>query len=179
LRLFGYENGHGNVWGDNQCLADSLLQLLQREGVLVGNISDRERKEACAENRCRLIAHEDPDVRPRNRCAATGTDRGEDPRAYLQHDVHAEPTIWFFLEWFASKGKVLCDLPRGGIRLTVFSRFDSAIGGRSVVQVCGREGPTGREGVLRLNLYNLTGSGSSGFHYDPLFVPAGVVVLDE
>jgi len=178
LRLLGYEIGHGKIWGDSQCLADSLLQLLQREGVLAGDISDPERKEACAENRRRLIAHEDPAVRPRNRCAATGTDRGEDPRAYLQHDVHAEPTIWFFLEWFALKGKVLCDLPRGGICLTVFSRFDSAIGGRAVVQVCGRERPQGRDGVLRLNLYNLTGSGNSGFHYDPLFVSAGVAALD-
>ena len=178
LRLLGYESGHGEVWDDSQCLADSLLQLLRREGVLAGNISERERKEACAENRRRLIAHEDPAVRPRNRCAATGTDKGEDPRAYLQHDVHAEPTILFFLEWFAPKGKVLCELPRGGVRLTVFSRFDSAIGGRSVVQVCGRDGPQGLDGVLRLNLYNLTGSGISGFHYDPLFVSAGVVEVD-
>jgi hypothetical protein len=47
-----------------------------------------------------------------------------------------------------------------------------------VVQVCGRDGPQGLDGVLRLNLYNLTGSGISGFHYDPLFVSAGVVELD-
>jgi hypothetical protein len=192
LRSLGYEPGRGQVWSDrqrrddsllkfstNQCLADSLLQLLQRQGVLSSGISDAERIEACAENRRRLVSHVDHVLRPRRRCAATGVDQGEDPFAYLQHDVHAEPTVWFFLEWFRAKGKVLRELPAGGIRVTVFSRFDSAIGGRPVVQICERDVAEAADGMLRMNLYNLTGSGSAGYHYDPLFTTDGVVVVDD
>ena len=181
LRLQGMEVGRGQVWtrflddrdmllrySANQCLADSLCQLLQRAGVLSNEISDRERVEACAENRRRLASHRDASVRPRDRCAATGADRGEDPLAYLQHDVHAEPTVWFLLDWFRAKGKLLQELPRGGIRLTVFSRFDSVIGGRPVENICARD-VAEVEGQLRLNLYCVSGSGPSGYHYDPLF----------
>jgi hypothetical protein len=101
LRRLGYEPGHGEVWDDSQCLADSLLQLLKEYGVLSGDISEAERKDACAENRRRLNGHGNHALRPRRRCAFTNADLGEDARAYLQHDVHAEPTVEFFLEWFA------------------------------------------------------------------------------
>jgi len=192
LSTLGYEYGRGCVWTDrqrrddellrfstNQCLADSLLQLLQRQGILSNDISVAERIEACAENRRRLASHADPVLRPRVRDAATGADRGEDPYAYLQHDVHAEPTVLFFLEWFGAKGKVLRELPSGGIRVTVFSRFDSVIGGRPVVQICERDASQAPHDMLRMNLYNLTGDGASGYHYDPLFATDRVVIDDE
>jgi hypothetical protein len=104
-------------------------------------------------------------------------DEGEDPLAYLQHDVHAEPTVHFFLEWFRVKGKVLRELPVGGIRLTVFSRFDSAVGGRPVVQICERDVSEAPDSMLRLCLYNVSGSGSAGSHYDPLFTTERAVVI--
>jgi ATP-dependent DNA helicase PIF1 len=179
LKFLGYDHGRGEVFEDSQCLADSLLQLLQKAGVLSGDISWPDREEACAENRRRLIAHADPAVRPRNRCVARGIDLGEDPGAYLQHDVHAEPTVWLFLERFGAQGKVLRELPAGGIRLTVFSRFDSAIGGRPVVQICERDVPEAPAGMLRMSLYNLTGTRSTGFHYDPLFASGNVVELED
>jgi hypothetical protein len=190
LRTLGYEPGRGMVWTDkyvrghplmqysaNQCLADSLLQLLQRAGVLNRHISEAERIHSCAENRRRLLSHEDVALRPRRRCAATGVDEGEDPLAYLQHDVHAEPTVYFFLEWFRVKGKVLRELPVGGIRLTVFSRFDSAVGGRPVVQICERDVSEAPESMVRMSLYNLSGTGSGGYHYDPLFATDRVVAV--
>ena len=89
-----------------------------------------------------------------------------------QHDVHAEPTVWFLLDWFRAKGKLLQELPHGGIFLTVFSRFDSVVGGRPVRFICARDvldGSAASDGQLRLNLYCVSGSGSSGYHYDPLF----------
>jgi hypothetical protein len=191
LRTSGYEPGRGMVWTDeyvrghplmqysaNQCLADSLLQLLQRAGVLSMLISEAERIQACAENRRRLVSHGDVALRPRRRCAATGVDEGEDPLAYLQHDVHAEPTVHFFLEWFRVRGKVLRELPVGGVRLTVFSRFDSAVGGRPVVQICERDVSEAPGSMLRMSLYNLSGTGSVGYHYDPLFATDRVVVVD-
>ena len=178
LEALGYERRHGEVWGDSQCLADSLLQLLQACGVLSRDISDEERKEACAANRRHLNEHSDHALRPRRRCAFTSADLGEDPRAFLQHDVHEEPTVLFFLEWFAERGKRTGDLPAGGITLTVFSRFDSAIGGRSVERICER-GALGAPGdVLPFDLYNLTGDGVSGYHYDPLLRRGDVVLLD-
>ena len=178
LQRVGFRKGDGMVWGDSQCLADSLLQLLQEYGVLSRAISEKERKAACAENRRRLNEHRDPALRPRKRCAFTGVDKGEDPRAYLQHDVHAEPTVEFFLEWFCEAGKRTGELPAGGITLTVFARFDSVIGGRSVERICERGEPGASNDVLRLDLYNLTGDGISGYHYDPLFRREGVVALD-
>jgi hypothetical protein len=190
LRTLGYEPGRGMVWTDkyvrghplmqysaNQCLADSLLQLLQRAGVLSIHISEAERVHACAENRRRLVSHEVVALRPRRRCAATNVDEGEDPLAYLQHDVHAEPTVHFFLEWFRVKGKVLRELPVGGIRLTVFSRFDSAVGGRPVVQICERDVSQAPDRMVRMSVYNLSGSGSAGYHYDPLFTTDRVVAV--
>ena len=166
------------MWDDSQCLADSLLQLLQEYGVLSGDISKAERKDACAENRRRLNGQDNHDLRPRRRCAFTNADLGEDERAYLQHDVHAESTMEFFLEWFAARAQKTGDLPAGGIVLTVFSRFDSEIGGRSSERICERGAPGAADGVLRFDLYNLTGDGVSGYHYDPLFRRGNVVVLD-
>jgi hypothetical protein len=178
LERLGFRKGDGKVWGDSQCLADSLLQLLQEYGVLSMAISDKERKDACAENRRRLNVHLDLALRPRARCAFTGVDMGEDPWAYLQHDVHAEPTVEFFLEWFGEAGKRTGELPAGGIKLMVFSRFDSALGGRSVLRICERGEPGASNDVLHLDLYNLTGEGISGYHYDPFFRRGDVVALD-
>jgi hypothetical protein len=173
-----YVRGHPLMqYSANQCLADSLLQLLQRAGVLSIHISEAERVHACAENRRRLVSHEVVALRPRRRCAATNVDEGEDPLAYLQHDVHAEPTVHFFLEWFRVKGKVLRELPVGGIRLTVFSRFDSAVGGRPVVQICERDVSQAPDRMVRMSVYNLSGSGSAGYHYDPLFTTDRVVAV--
>ena len=60
----------------------------------------------------------------------------------------------------------------------MFARFDSVIGGRSVERICERGEPGASNDVLRLDLYNLTGDGISGYHYDPLFRREGVVALD-
>ena len=64
---------------------------------------------------------------PRSRDAFSGVDRGVDPRAFLEHDRHAEPTIRFFLGWFRQRGQLRRDLPSAGILLTVRSRFDSSV----------------------------------------------------
>ena len=56
LRALGWNEDwwrRGEVWGRNDCLADSLLQLLIHHGVL-GVVSREQRNEACSENRRRL-----------------------------------------------------------------------------------------------------------------------------
>ena len=141
-------------------MADSLLQLLIVLAVLPADISDPERDAACEANRHALVHGGRPALRPRNL-------RGEDdPGAFLEHDRHAEATVAFFLRWFANRR--LRDLPDEGIELTVYSRVDSDALPAARRRICvnpggGRAGP-----AVQFYLYNTTGSGISGFHYDPL-----------
>ena len=57
----------------------------------------RRQKELCAENRRALLRYPDESVRPKarddNSCII---EEGNHEEAYLQHDVHAEPTVRFF-----------------------------------------------------------------------------------
>ena len=66
LRSDGWSFGKGEVWGQNDCLADSLLQLLVAHGVLDESISRDERREACRLNRCLLETSVDERLRPRS-----------------------------------------------------------------------------------------------------------------
>ena len=185
LRVRGWEKKFGLTFGQNNCLADSLLQLLVRCGVLSSEITEVQREEACAANRSSL-QRSDPalGLRPRQRDAFTGEDHGEDDRAYLQHDVHAAPTVRFLIAWFRDRGQALRGLPASGIRLIVMSRFDSEVAPRDEVRICEDEGAGEAAPPLTLALYNLTGDGISGSHYDPLFPIAvageqgGGVVVD-
>ena len=148
-------------------MADSLLQLLIAHGVLPGDIVGVEREAACEANRHALVHSDLPGRRPRNL-------RGEeDPGAFLEHDRHAEATVAFFLRWFG--GRCLRSLPDEGIELTVYSRVDSAALPAARRRICQSPG-AGRGGpALQFHLYNTTGSGISGFHYDPLLREAGGV----
>ena len=141
-------------------MADSLLQLLIAHGVLATDITDVERDAACEANRRELVHSHLPNRRPRDQ-------RGRnDPRAYLEHDRHAQASVEFFLRRFAARR--LQDLPDEGIELIVYSRFDSDALPVATTRICERLG-AGRAGpALRFCLYNTTGDGISGFHYDPL-----------
>ena len=107
-------------------------------------------------------------LQPRNRNAFTGEDDGVNPRAFLQHDLHAAPSVRFFMQWFGDRGQVVRDLPAAGIVLTVRSRFDSEVLPADRHEICVDVG-SGMGGAALLDLYNLTGEGVSGTHYDPLF----------
>ncbi len=99
---------------------------------------------------------------------------GESPRAFLQHDVHAEPTVRFFMDWFALRGQKLRVLPVAGILLVVRSRFDSETLPPASVTICLGDG-SGEGGPVLFEMYNVTGGGISGTHYDPLF-PGDIVL---
>ena len=101
--------GVGLVHGNNECCADSLLQGMARQGfvpVEVGG-NGREalcaRREACVACRAFLIHHEDRRLHPRRRTAfgaiADASDYEHDS-SFLQHDVHAEAIMRFFLRHF-------------------------------------------------------------------------------
>ena len=118
LEQQGWQRRDGETWGSNDCLADSLLQLLFESGVvLLPVVSEGEqgtmRREACRENRQALCASDA--LHPRD------SDGVLDPRTYLQHDRHAAATVQFFMNRFGLGG----GLPQAGICLVVHTRLDS------------------------------------------------------
>ena len=60
------------------------------------------------------------------------------------------------------------DLPQEGIKLLVHTRYDTYIGGAVASCVVGRNIGTQRGPPLELHLYNKTGDGQQGYHYDAL-----------
>ena len=72
-------------------------------------------------------------------------------------------------------GRKLRDLPAAGVLLVVRSRFDSDMLPPDRILVCAGLG-AGVGGSAEFQLYNLTGEGTAGTHYDPLFPEA--VALD-
>jgi hypothetical protein len=176
LKALGYEWRQGKVWARNNCLADSLLQLLVYHLVIYGDgadheLSDTRREDVCSLNRDRLWRISNCRLRPRRESGR------EDTEAYLQHHVHAGPTIEFFVEQFASRDGV----PDGGIELHVHTRFDEDVGVAGILDkhlVCVRR-PGGAP--LIMHLFCSTGGALGGYHYDPLFwrgIVGGVAGLD-
>ena len=179
-RQHGLRPGYGEVWGRNDCCADTLLQLLIEHGVLAGTITPAERDIACGLNRDALMISGHP---PRNY-------RGEvDKRAYLEVERHAEPTVRFFEEHF--RGRQTGGIPADGIEVVAYSRFDTDDDRRPPVRlrICAGRGMRRVGGPLVVSMYNRSGRGFIGCHYDPLFpgarrvgrvgrVPSGGVALE-
>jgi hypothetical protein len=157
----GLHEGVGKVWGRNDCCADSLLQLLIEYGILEGAIDASAREQACLANRNALWAGPDA-LQPK---AFNGTPEW---RAYLEVDRHAEATIRFFMDEYF-RDKVQRAPPAAGFEIIVYTRFDTEDGQRPPLRlrICARAGSSG--GPLRMHLYNKSGQGLLGYHYDPLF----------
>ena len=149
--------GDGLIHGNNQCCADSLLQHLSAQHFLP-SLSREERQRACEVTRAHLVHHRDARLRPRRRDAFSGVDLGVDPGAFLQHDVHAETILQFFLDYFHTH--VRRRMPRVGIRIVVHSRFDSDKIPPATITVCQEDGAS--EDVATMHLHNLTGEGMHG-----------------
>ena len=165
LRRDGWATRRGNPWEENNCLADSILQLLAWHSLLVGvggsaHLTDPERRLACQGNRDALCSN--AALRPEN--VAGDFDR----LANLQHQRHARPTVEYFLEKFCPGASAR---PRT-ILLVVHARYDSVEmpPDEYVVQV-----PSGSPGVpqLVLRIYAYSGDSLLGYHFDPLFPDRG------
>ena len=175
LRL-RFTKGVGIIWDNNECLADSLLQLLVYHGLLSDDITLVMRRDACAANRALLVNHAERVLRPRV-AGVAGFDRAdEDPGAFLQDSLHAEPTVRYFIQRFEATRRRA--LPAGGILLIVHSRFDSDTLPASEMRICRVDGGGPAELPIVFDLYNMTGDGFSGYHYDPLFPVRLVGVVD-
>ena len=164
LAAAGWKHVRASGVGCN-CLADSLLLLLCFHGVINlptprQPLPSAVREEACRDNRrllCQTAA-----LHPRNEHGRN------DPRAYLQHDVHADATTRYFIQIYG----LARTLPSSGIKLLVHTRHDRYVGGNiASCIVCGALG-TGSGPPLEMHLFNLSGDNDlRGYHYDAL-VPA-------
>jgi len=168
LKAAGWDHRVGQVWGQNNCLADSLLQLMIARGVVPSGV---DREAACRANREQLENTEG--LMPRT------LDGGSCPGGMLEHHRHAALTIRFFLAYFGLREVEV--LPSAGIKLVVHARYDDFEHPPDVDMLCARIGSSAA-GAWEFNLFNWTGHGYSGYHYDPLVrsaLLAGVVDLDD
>ena len=95
-----------------------------------------------------------------------------DPTAYLEHCIHAGPIV---RKLFADNG--LKPMPTAGFRIHNHSRYDTGSCPPDTLPVCAAYGAAGdcSSRLVNLYLFNWTGNGLSGFHYDallPTWLPA-------
>jgi hypothetical protein len=155
LQAMGFKWAHGEVWGRNNCLADSLLQLLIKHGLIRQSV---DRRAACKANRVALESQ--PSLVPRR------ADGRLDLGGYLQHHRHAEAIIRFFFDRFRCRA---ADLPAAGFVVYCHANYDDNDHPPDQVLVC--EGLGVRVGPpLHFHLFNWVGSGCDGYHYDPLWL---------
>ena len=133
----------------NNCLIDSLLQLLRIHN-LTENIVDRPK-------RCQ-------DVRE-HLCSTTDTfprtpDGSKHPRAFLEHSRHAA----IIVEQLLDDRMVY----RPSLDLVVHARYDTRQSPPDRMRLFGGVDNPCRSGDIVLHLYNYTGNGTSGYHYEPL-----------
>jgi hypothetical protein len=152
LEARGFTKRNGQVWGENDCLADSLLHLLISSNVVPEGV---DRELACKQNRWHL--ERQAALVPRTRSGR------KDLGGMLQPHRPATATLRFFLDWFS------CDLlsfPVSGVRLSVHARYDGDV--CSDVDVYCEGVGEGAGGPLLFDVFNTTGADYAGFHYDPL-----------
>jgi hypothetical protein len=155
LRALGFEWSHGEIWGKNNCLADSILQLLIKHGLVASEV---DRKAACWANRVAIENKAELVPRRQNGSVWFG--------GYLQHHRHAEAIIRFFFDRFRCRA---ADLPAAGFVVYCHANYDDNDHPPDQVLVC--EGLGVRVGPpLHFHLFNWVGSGCDGYHYDPLWL---------
>ena len=173
LQNQGYTFGVGSGYAFN-CLSDSLLQLLISHKIIResrGNGAQaRWRHDACEAVRRHLCEQPDESLRPRERDHANrirDVSEEDHARAFLEHHKHAAAIVQFLI-LFAGTDDV--HISRG-CRLVVFSRFDGDdIDPEQDAIFIGCDESSSMPAQTLL-LYNNTGNGTSGMHYDPVFPP--------
>ena len=158
----------------NECCSDSLLQLLAYHGFVSKPFlfDVAARRQACRICRSHLVAHVNVNLRPRLRTstgAVANASDAEHKLAHLQDDVHAEEIINCF--FVSCPGNTL--VPPEGMLVKVYTRWDSpvlpahcnsVVVRRSILaDIAQLEAPS-----IGLELCNNTGSGFTGYHYDPI-----------
>ena len=123
LRIaYSLRPGFADGMGCN-CLVDSLLQLLVEKGFFRA-LTRADRQSIAAANRDHLMNHPLEHVHPVQRDRITNVSLGKNIAAYLQAEIHAEPSIEFLFDYAANMGYVLQPRPAEGFRIIVYSRLD-------------------------------------------------------
>jgi len=144
----GYTH-HPASGDDNNCLIHSLAICMAKAGLMDLPSEPDARRQACQIVREHLI--QTPGLYPR-------TPQGRKcSTAYLEHGIHAEAIVRQLLGDRA--------LPAGGFELVVHARYDDLGSPPDALFI---EGPESAAGCISLDLFNFTGPGLSGFHYDAL-----------
>ena len=167
----------GPVRTDGNCLIASLLEGLVYEAGLLPEevLTNRLTYDVlCADCRHALITlpvgHE---LKPVLRDIETGAVRfdaadEEHDRAYLQCDLHSEFIIHFFLNRYNM------EMPAVGLRIVEYCRFDHIRGGPSSTIYANANVPALAANPVSLGVYNSTGDGICGYHYEPVFAQRAV-----
>jgi len=173
LELVSENKWIGPVRLNGDCLIAALLEELVYEASLLPMyvLTNQETYDAlCDSCRQALVALPADDVRkPRQRDVVTGAVRADveesvHDNAYLQVDVHAEFILNFFLDRYN------LPFPSQGLRVTEFSRFDHVLGAAASHVYRNHDSETFSEDALDLWIYNSTGAGICGYHYEPVFM---------
>ena len=133
----------------NNCLIDSLLQLLRTHSLL-GVVTNP--CQTCQDVRNHLCTTKN--TYPR-------TPQGfKDPEAFLEHNRHAAVIV----------AQLLGDrrVETLSLDLVVHARHDTPQSPPDILRVFGGDG-TRSPGSIVLNIFKWTGYGTIGYHYDPLF----------
>jgi len=170
LKRAGWSWRRGEIWGESDCLIDSLLQILIALGVVAGpppsgTITETQREDACKAVRQELL--QQPATMPRDGYGAPVWN------AYLQHHRHAAVVIQHLVRLFPhGEG-----LRREGMVLVVHARYDTAELPPERLELLPGVG-AGSGPALEMHVFNWTGQGLDGYHYDPLLpgAPAHQVV---
>ena len=178
LRRDGFHVGVGQTWGSNNCLPDSLLQLMQAHNVIT-RCDELVREAACAALREELNQlPENSQLRPMRRDPLNSRPLCLDDKAFLQTDVHGEYILNFFLSYFGRLGMLIGSLPPAGVRIHECSRFESVALPIATTDVCQAPVAHGHEELLHFWLFNRTGDSIAGYHYDPMTVIPAARILD-
>jgi len=124
--------------------------------LATGRLTAEERRKACLAARQHLIGR--PGLVPRD---PYGQPRWD---AYLQHHRHADALVSFLTTRFPAGRSPLSS---AGATLVVHARYDTLLVPAERLVVCDR--PGGRRGSRpELHVFNWTGTGLQGYHYDAL-----------
>lgn len=189
----GKRIGTGEVHGNNDCFVDSFLQLLSFWDFVPESFGHdiARRRDICGRARRFLNENVDEGLWPRCRTetgeVADATD-AEHARAFLEHAKHGPVLLPFLLK---EVGCSLAEVPLAGIRLTVYTRFDSESIPADTTLISleelseGRDDAGDKQGTqchseetkedvtegaeIILEFYNDTGTDFVGYHYSPIF----------
>ena len=141
----------------NNCLIDSLISALSRAG-LIDSTSQPGFDRISEGRQLREFLQAKPDLYPRT------VEGRKDPNAFLEHHLHAEPIVKELLHKYSMSALGY------SVQVRVHARYDTDRSPPDLVEFDAHEPFMGLHpgAAITLQLFNWTGDGLDGFHYDAL-----------